>query len=356
LKPKERFLVALKNGIPDRVPLIDWLFSQRLFKDVLGVVPQGLSGDLLVRCGREIGHDAVWIPFGGYAGISNSEGVYRDEWGTTYQKDLSVSWPIDAPVDYPIQSPAEWATFNPPDPTRESRLDEIRKGLQEARGDLAIVGGVSGPFTTAWMLLGYERLCYWVYEHPALVREIFNLAVEYYTEAASRMIDTGVDAMMVAEDLGYRSGLFWPPDLYREHLFPYLQKVITSIKRRGLPVILHCDGNVNEIMPDLVDMNIDGLNPVERKASMDIKEVKRKWGSRISLIGNLDLVRVLPHGSREEVMAHVRDLIETVGMDGGYIVASDHSLNHQIPIDNILAIRDAVRQYGVYGEAKSSLS
>ena len=56
---------------------------------------------------------------------------------------------------------------------------------------------------------------------------------------------------------------------------------------------------------------------------MDIKEVKRKWGSKISLIGNLDLIRVLPYGSREEVIAHVRDLIETVGKDGGYIVASD---------------------------------
>jgi uroporphyrinogen decarboxylase len=189
-----------------------------------------------------------------------------------------------------------------------------------------------------------------VYEHPDLVREVFNRAVQYYAEAASRMIDAGVDAIMVAEDLGYRSGLFWPPDLYREHLFPYLQKIITSIKCRGLPVILHCDGNINEIMPDLVDMNIDGLNPVERKASMDIAEVKKKWGSRISLIGNLDLVRVLPHGSREEVMAHVKDLIETVGGNGGYIVASDHSLNQNIPIDNILAVRDAVNLYGVYAK------
>jgi hypothetical protein len=64
------------------------------------------------------------------------------------------------------------------------------------------------------------------------------------------------------------------------------------------------------------------------------------------------LVRVLPHGSREEVTAHVRDLIETVGQHGGYIVASDHSLNHHIPIDNIWAIRDAVRQYGLYGKTK----
>ena len=317
----------------------------------LGVVPDSLSGDLLVRCGREIGHDAVWIPFGGYAGIGNSKGIYKDEWGTTYQKDLSVSWPIDAPIDYPIQCPADWAAFRPPDPTRGSRLDEIRKGLLEARGDLAIVGGVSGPFTTAWMLLGYERLCYWMYEQPGLLKEVFDLAVNYYLQAASMMIGAGIDAVMVAEDLGYRSGLFWPPEMYREHLFPYLQKLISSIKRHGLPVILHCDGNINEILPDLVGMDFDGLNPVERKAAMDIKEVKRKWGSRISVIGNLDLVRVLPYGSREEVIAHVRDLIETVGKDGGYIVASDHSLNHHIPIDNILAIRDAVRQYGLYGNA-----
>ncbi len=348
MNSKERFLIALKNGKPDRVPLMDWLFSQRLFKEILGIVPDGLHGDLSVRCGRAIGHDAVWLPFGGYAGTSNAEGVYQDEWGTTYQKDLSVSWPIDAPIDYPIKSPADLAAFSAPNPGKAGRLDEIRNGIREAKGELAILGGITGPFTTAWMLLGYERLCHWIYEYPELVKRIFRIAVDYYQNAADQMMNLGVDAIMVAEDLGYSNGLFWSPVLYQEHLFPFLKELIGGIRSRGVPVVLHCDGNINEILEDLVAMGIEALNPIERKACMDIEHVKRVWGKRIALIGNLDLVHILPKGSPGEVASHVKDLIETVGKNGGYIVASEHSLNQNVPLENILAIRDAVREFGAY--------
>lgn len=348
MNSRERFLVALQKGIPDRVPLVDWLFSQRLFEDVLGIHPESIQGDLSVRCAREIGHDAVWIPFGGYAGMSDSDGIYVDEWGTTYKKDYQASWPIDAPIDYPIKSPSDLKSFRPPDPTQEDRLDEHKKAIAEANSEMALFGGVPGPFTTAWMLLDYPGLSYWLYDHPNELVDIFRMANEYYTEAIHRMIDIGMDAIMIAEDLGYKNGLFVHPDHYRKYLFPYLEEIIQVVKKRGIPVILHCDGNINEILEDLVSMEIDALNPIERKANMDIEKIKREWGDRVCLIGNLDLVNILPHGSREDVMAHVKDLIETVGKGGGYVVASEHSLNHHIPLENILAIRDAVREFGSY--------
>ena len=224
----------------------------------------------------------------------------------------------------------------------------MRKGLLEAKGELAILGGITGPFTTAWMLLGYERLCYWIYEYPELVKHIFQIAVDYYQSAADQMINIGVNAVMVAEDLGYSKGLFWSPSLYKEYLFPFLQMLIDGIRKRDVPVVLHCDGNINEILGDLVLMNIDALNPIERKASMDIGTIKKVYGNKIALIGNLDLVHILPNGTRDEVASHVKDLVQTVGKDGGYVVASEHSLNQNIPILNILAIRDAVQEYGAY--------
>ncbi len=346
---RERFLTALRNGAPDRVPLVDWLFSQRLFREVLGVEKvESLQGDLSVKVARKIGHDAVWIPFGGYAGISDRSGVYQDEWGTTYQKDPSASWPIDSPIDYPVKSPDDLKTYRPPDPDKPGRLDEHKKALEETKGELALFGGVPGPFTTAWLLLGYERLGYWVYDCPDKLQDIFRMSNQYYIKAINMMVDAGMDAIMVAEDLGYTTGPFIHPDHYRARLFPYLQEIIYAVKRKNVPVILHCDGNINSIMEDLVSMGIHALNPVERKAHMDIQEIKRRYGDRICLIGNLDLVRVLPHGSEEEVMDHVRELIQTVGRDGGYIVASEHSLNHHIPLNNIMAIKTAVEQYGWY--------
>ena len=348
MNSKERFLLALQKKTPDRVPLVDWLFSQRLFEEVLGIHPESIQGDLSVKCARKIGHDGVWIPFGGYAGMSNNEGIYIDEWGTTYKKEYETSWPIDGPIDYPIKSPSDLKFYRPPDPTIKERLDEHKTALSEAEGEIALFGGVPGPFTTAWMLLGYTNLSYWIYDHPKELVDIFRISNEYYTEAIIRMIDIGMDAIMIAEDLGFKNGLFVHPDYYRKYLFPYLEEIVQVPKKRGIPIILHCDGNINEILWDLVSMKIDALNPIERKADMDIKEIKREWGDQICLIGNLDLVNILPYGDREEVMAHVKDLIKTVGKGGGYIVASEHSLNHHIPYENIVAIRDAVCKYGNY--------
>ena len=213
---------------------------------------------------------------------------------------------------------------------------------------MALFGGVAGPFTTAWLLMGYENVCYWSFDHPNELMEIFKISNEYYIEAINRMVDIGMDAIMIAEDLGYRGGLFVSPENYRKYLFPYLHEIIDAVKKIGKPVIFHCDGQINEVLTDLVDMGIDALNPIERKAGMDIGEVKRKYGNKICLIGNLDLVNILPHGTIEEVDNHVKELIEGVGTGGGYIVASEHSLNHHIPIENILAIRDAVFKHGWY--------
>jgi uroporphyrinogen decarboxylase len=344
---RERFLTAVRDGVPDRVPLVDWLFSQRLFREVLGVEKvESLQGDLSVRVAREIGHDAVWIPFGGYAGMSDKRGVYQDEWGTTYKKDPAASWPIDSPIDYPIKSPEDLKTYRPPNPDTPERLAEHKKALEEARGELALFGGVPGPFTTAWLLLGYERLSYWVYDHPDKLQDIFRFSNQYYSRAIDMMVDAGMDAIMIAEDLGYTAGLFIHPDQYRTYLFPYLQEIIDVVKQKDVPVILHCDGNINRILDDLVAMGMHALNPIERKAHMDIQHIKQRYGDRICLIGNLDLVRILPHGTEEEVRDHVRELIQTVGRDGGYIVASEHSLNHHIPLRNIMAIKTAVERYG----------
>jgi len=345
---KERFLTALKNGIPDRVPLVDWLFSKRLFKEVLGINPDSLEGDFSVRCARKIGHDATWIPYGGYAGTSDKAGIYVDEWGTTYKKDLSASWPIDAPIDYPIKTPSDLKKYKLPDPTNKDRLKEHKKALAEAKGELALFGGVPGPFTTAWLMLGYPGICYWIYDHPKELQEIFRISNDFYSEAIRRMVDVGMDAIMIAEDLGFRSGLFLSPDHYRKHLFPYLGELIHFVKKLNVPVIFHCDGNINEIISDIISLGINALNPIERKASMDIVEIKEKYGKKICLIGNLDIVNILPNGSPQDVKNHVKNLIKTVGKNGGYIVASEHSLNHQIPLANIQAIRDAVIQYGYY--------
>ena len=100
-KRQDRFLAALRREIPDRVPMFDFLFQQPMFEALIGRRPEGYNGRDAIACALALDHDGVWLPFGGFSGYQPeylAENVYRDEWGTTYQKNDS-SWPIDAPVD-----------------------------------------------------------------------------------------------------------------------------------------------------------------------------------------------------------------------------------------------------------------
>ena len=127
MKRSERFLAALRREVPDRVPMFDFLFQQPMFEVLIGRRPEGYNAKDAVACALALDHDGVWLPFGGFSGYQAeylAENVYRDEWGTVYQKSAS-SWPIDAPIDYPIKTRADLADYRPPDPSLPGRSAEI---------------------------------------------------------------------------------------------------------------------------------------------------------------------------------------------------------------------------------------
>jgi uroporphyrinogen decarboxylase len=168
---KQRFLTALKGQQPDRVPMYDFLFQKPMYEVLIGRRPGAYNARDAVACALALEHDCVWIPFGGFSGYQPqvlSDKVYVDEWGTTYETG-EASWPIDAPIAYPIQSRADLAKYRPPDPTLPGRDAEIRAACQMPNDNLAICGGVLGPLTCAWLLMGYENLCLALYDDPAVL-------------------------------------------------------------------------------------------------------------------------------------------------------------------------------------------
>lgn len=158
---KEHFLAALKLQEPDRVPMFDFLFQQPLYEKLIGHRPESYNGRDAVEWALALDHDGVWLPFGGFTGLQPkclAENVYQDEWGTIYQKSEASS-PIDAPIDYPIKNRGDLKNYCVPDPTLSGRDSEIRVAVEMENDDLAILSGVGGRLTTAWMLMGYENIC-----------------------------------------------------------------------------------------------------------------------------------------------------------------------------------------------------
>lgn len=345
---RTRFLTALAGGIPDRVPLFDFLFQEPLYERLIGKRPGSYNGPDAVRLALALDHDGVWLPFGGFQGympVYLDERTYRDEWGVTFVKNES-SWPIDAPVEYPIRDRSDLARYRPPDPTLPGRTSEIDAVRGLKIDDLALTGGVQGPLTTAWLLMGYETICYALYDDPGLLADVFRMSNEFFMEAARRLVDAGCSAIWVSEDLGSSSGGFFSPDHYRRHVFPPFAELVDHIDRLGVPVILHSCGCITSYLVDLVTTPIRAIHPLQRTAGMDIAEVKTRYGGRLCIIGNIDSSRVLPYGTPEEVAAQVREAIDIAAPGGGYILASDHSLHDGIPVENILAMFRTGAEYG----------
>jgi uroporphyrinogen decarboxylase len=345
---KERFLTALQLRQPDRVPLFDFLFQQPLYEHLIGRRPAHYNGPDAVRCALALEHDGVWLPFGGFSGCQPTflaENVYVDEWGTTYHKNNS-SWPIDAPVDFPIKSRADLAAYRPPDPTLPGRDAEITAARQSEHDGLALLGGVLGPFTATWMLMGYERIAFALYDDPGLLVECFRIANEYNKEAARRCVAAGCDGMWVSDDLGDSNRGFLKIEHFRRYLLPYLAELIEYVAGLGVPVLLHSCGNVAGYLDDLAQTRLAALHPLQRTAKMDLRRVKQMYGRRFCIIGNIDSSRTLPFGTPAAVAAEVREAIDIAAPGGGYILASDHSLHDGIPIENILELSRVGSEYG----------
>jgi uroporphyrinogen decarboxylase len=345
---KERFLSTLQHGKTDRLPMFDFLFQQPLYESLIGVKPASYNGVDAVKCALALDHDGVWIPFGGFSGLQTDyleENVYRDEWGTIYKKN-AASWPIDAPIDYPIKSREDLKNYVAPDPTLPGRDSDIVEAVEMDNDDIAILGGVGGPLVTAWMLLGFEKICYAIYEDPELIRDVMKISNEYYKEAARRSVEAGAVGMWVSDDFGDSNSGFFSLVDFREHCLPYLTELIDYIDGLGVPVLLHSCGNINSYLDDLAKTRIASIHPMQRTAGMDLKTIKEKYGDRFCLIGNIDSSLTLPYGSVDEVMAEVKEAIDIAAPGGGYILASDHSLHDGIPIENIIEMFQVGREYG----------
>ena len=351
MERKERFITAMNCGQPDKVPFHDFLFSQPLFEEVLGRKVKTYNAVDAVECATKLGLDAIWIPTGGYAGYAPQfvgEDSYIDEWGTTYTTRSSSSWPIDAPTAYPVKNREDLRNWKAPEPGGKERTEPLREAIACNKEKLAIIGGVLGPFTAATMIMGLENLCVQIYDDPSLVEEFMKQATDFSAQMAARLFEAGADVLSISDDLGYSNDLFISPALMRKHVLPWVFQLVRDVKRHGDPVLLHCDGNINSILEDIAACGIDALHPIERKAHMDLKEVKRQYGKKICPFGNVDVSTTLAYGTTEEIEEAVKECLRIAAPGGGYVIGSDHSLSQGIPVRNALAFTEAIKKYRHY--------
>ena len=348
---KERFLKALKLEIPDKVPTFDFFMSPIIWKKIIGFEPTYTAKEQLAAA-LILGVDAVSLPTNPASNYKMQfirEDVYKDEWGGIRKKD-PAAWPDDAPIDFILKDETDLKNLKRPDPDRPERYEEIIETVELNKGRIALGGVVDGPMTKAWYLHGADRIMWNVKDNPKFLKEIFKVMNEFSIPHGINQIKAGVDYMWVAEDLGYSSGPFFSRDTFLFFIFPFLEDIVKQLRRvkKDLLIAFHCCGDFKIFIEDLIGLGIQALNPFQRTAGWDIKEVKEKYGRRICIIGNIDSSRTLPYGTAEDVEREVKETIKIAGKKGGLVISSDHSLHDGIPMENIFAMYNAVEKYGFY--------
>jgi uroporphyrinogen decarboxylase len=299
---------------------------------------------------RAIGEDMLLTSVGWANSYYQAEGTYIDEWGITWQgQPYSTQYGpgnYTEIVGHPLSDRSLLRTYSPPDPNRPELYAEADRLLAAYKDEYWIVGvTVTTIFETAWALRGYERLMMDFIEDPALAGAILDLPYRYHLCAAEQLARMGVDMIWTGDDVGTQRGMLISPAHWRRYLKPRMAEFIARIKSINpqLKVAYHTDGCVYPIIPELIEIGIDVLNPVQ-PACMDPAKLKTQYGDRLSFWGTMDEQYTLPFGSPEQVRQEVLLRLDTAGENGGLILGPTHHVQLDTPIENFWAMVETIVQ------------
>ena len=274
--------------------------------------------------------------------------TYIDEYGRKFQlKELNgtemgfyMGGGFKSPEDYHA-----WGPINPYHPIRE----KIYKKALEAVGDrIFIMPGIMGFFEPTWEIFGFETFTKLYFQNRRFIQKVLDDHRKAAIETAKYMMDLGAEALVVYDDYGHKTGPFISPRDFRKLIAPCLREFTRTCHKRGVKVLLHSDGNLNQILDDIVNTGIDALHPWEPQANMNIIEGKKRYGNRICLVGNVDPMYTLSEAPVETVREEVLKLLKNVAPGGGYILSSGHSIHPRVKYENLMEMMKTVERYGKY--------
>lgn len=338
--------VLLRSGEPDYVPLGDIGIHPLLKQGVLGRPVRTLAEE--VAFWSTAGYDHVPIE----QGLQLTDLIKREsmrEVQAAYAVESSEmqarSWATEGTGLVTTRAALASLRWPDPDALDYRAFERIGPLLPPKVKVIAVLGKI---FTCVWWLMGMEGMSLALADDPDLVAELFERVGRFQWRVFEHMLRFDcVGAVWHADDIAFATQLMVSPRLLRAHLFPWYREMNRVAHARGRLTVYHSDGALQQVMEDIIGCGFDGLNPIEPKA-MDITTVKREYGSRISILGNIDLGYTLTRGTPQEVREEVRQRIHDLAPGGGYAVASSNSVPEYVPLANFNAMREATFQYGRY--------
>lgn len=267
---------------------------------------------------------------------------WTDEWQTGWVDDGYGAKTESYPLSEGYEAFTDLMIPDAHHPDRFSEIDEILKDRKERYVQAAVWFTL---FERLWMLRGFENLLMDPYMDERSFCMLRDRIVEHNLAIIDQWLKRGADGIFFSDDWGSQKGLLIHPDVWRKFYKPSYQRMFDRVRSGGAHVWMHMCGNVVAILPDLIDIGLNVLNPVQPQA-MDVQHLSREFGGRLCFYGGVDVQGLLIHGSPEQVKMEVRRLVELFGrFDGGYIGGTSHSIMPETPLDNIIALYEAFLEY-----------
>lgn len=372
MSPRERVLVSLTHREPDRVPIgatitpqVAQLLSKKFnvpFKRQIALLTDRISyNNILTR----LGNDLVFV--GACAGVDfvprdYSDGSFADEWGIRWKRtgyyDEIVRHPVEK-IETVAQLDRYFNEHGFPDSQAKGRFDFAKEETRKYFNEYLIVGVLECTmFELSWYLTGMEKFLIDLAMNKDYIFKLLDMIMRFHIEVGKKLIEIGCDIIWTGDDFGTQRGMLIPPEMWRRIFKPRFASVFKSLKQfnPNIKIAYHSCGSIVPIIPDLIEIGLDILNPLQPRAEgMDGRVLKKKYADRLSFFGAIDEQKVLPFGSPEEVKEEVREKISDLAQGGGYILAPAHNIQPDTSLENIFAIYEAVEEYGKYPIHRESI-
>jgi len=341
----ERVRTVIHGGVPDRPPLYDLLRNDAVLSHFAGKTLTLENREEVVYAAYAPAIDAT-RPL---VRLPEAERTVTLEDGRQQRYFRWTIWNEEKRyADSAAYAAAKRAELDAYDPAwnaeKQAGMDATLAKIADDRrrlGEVFYFPGIPGPgLQGIYGEIGLEAFSYVLADCPDIIVELLERnTVRAIDWIAHLPAAHGIEAGMLGDDMAFKTGPLLRPAWMRKHYFPRLARVIAAHHARGIKVLFHSDGNLNPILGDLAEAGIDGLNPLEVLAGMDIADVHRRY-PHLFLCGGIDVSQLLPLGAPAQVRETVKRSIAAA--EGRLMVGSSTELNNGVPLANYLALRDAV--------------
>jgi uroporphyrinogen decarboxylase len=353
MNSRERVLKALKRqGKPDRAPFeISWgAFTPPLmqtYRNQTGTLQNPDEYFDFDTRSINLNPTSKYTDFAKYYNEPIAKNVIVDEWGVGATKGSVAHFlKYDHHPLALCKTPNEINDYEWPDVDEDYRFEGLQHKVNEYKQRGYVVMGelYQTIFEMSWLLRGFETLLMDFYLNEDIANAICENLMRIRVRQAKKYAELGVDILRLGDDVSTQNGPLMSTDIYRKYLKDRTRKIISAAKEVNpdILIFLHCDGKVEDIAQEFIDVGIDILNPIQPECN-NHDTIFNRYGDKIAFWGGIGTQSTMPFGTEEDVKRQVKEVQNTLGRNGALLLAPSHILEPEVPWENVLAFIDASR-------------